>query len=109
MSARPPLVVAALAVVAGVAAALAFRRVYDRRIRKRPPDPLAAAADAPRDGPARAPLALRLVESGGVGIPLDAWGKDYSHDRRIFHDVILERAPYVDAGAFGRIETEWRA
>src|SRR5215471_6590340 len=109
MPPRTPFVVAALAVVAGLAAALAFERVYDIRIRTRPPDPLAAAADAARDAPARAPLTLRLVDSGGVGIPLDAWGKDYSHDRRIFHDAILERSPYVDARAFGRIETEWRA
>src|SRR5262249_28602027 len=55
------------------------------------------------------PLTLRLVDSGGVGIPLDGWGRDYSHDRRVFHDAILQGPPYVDAGAFSRIESEWRA
>ena len=32
------------------------------------------------------PLPIRLVDSGGVGIPLtERWGSDYSHDARIFH------------------------
>jgi Glycosyl hydrolase family 67 C-terminus len=109
MSRRTPLLVAALAVVAGLFVALAFERVYDVRIRTRPPDPLAAAAISASGASARGPLTLRLVDSGGVGMPLDAWGTDYSHDRRVFHDAILERSPYVDAGAFSRIETEWRA
>src|SRR5262245_46643836 len=109
MSGRTPLLVAALAVIAGLAAALAFERVYDIRIRSRPPDPLAAGAASASEASARAPLTLRLVDSGGVGIPLDAWGRDYSHDRRVFHDAILQGPPYVDADAFGRIDREWRA
>src|SRR5262249_1628904 len=109
LSARTSLLVAALALIAGLVAALAFERVYDIRIRTRPPDPLAEAASAVRDGSARAPSTLRLVDSGGVGIPLDGWGRDYSHDRRVFHDAILQGPPYVDAGAFSRIESEWRA
>ena len=57
-----------------------------------------------------APLPLRLVDSGGVGIPLTTrWGADYSHDTRIFHEVLLDKAPYVDPAAFQRVERDWRA
>ena len=89
-----------------LAAASALESVYRISIRPRPsdPQPARAAAAAPRT----APLPLRLVDSGGVGIPLDQWGADYSHDRKAFRDVILEAAPYVDAAAFARVEEEWR-
>src|SRR5262249_21133967 len=108
MSVRTPFLVAAFAAAAGLVAALAFERVYDIRIRTRPSDPLTTASTSASDAVAPAPLRLRLVDSGGVGIPLDAWGRDYSHDRRVFHDAILERPPYVDASAFSRIENDWR-
>ena len=103
-----PLLVAAVVVTAGLIAGLAFDRVYDIQMRRRPADPLAGAAVAPLDAAGRAPLTLRLVDSGGVGIPLDTWGTDYSHDRRAFRDAILTEAPYVDASAFRRIERDWR-
>ena len=55
-------------------------------------------------------LPLRLVDSGGVGIPAtDEWGKDYSHDLRAFRDVILERPPYVDATALEAVARQWHA
>ena len=60
--------------------------------------------------PSQQPLPIRLVDSGGVGIPLtERWGSDYSHDARIFHDVLLDKAPYVDAAAFQRVEQDWHA
>ena len=68
--------------------------MYDVRIQTRPPDPLALAARAARTAN-HSPLPLRLVDIGGVGIPLDEWGQNYSHDRRVFRDVILESSPYV--------------
>ena len=56
------------------------------------------------------PLPIRLVDSGGVGIPLTGrWGGDYSHDARIFHEVLLDKAPYVDPAAFQRVEQDWHA
>ena len=48
------------------------------------------------------------MDSGGVGIPPgDEWGADYSHDLRAFRDAIREASPYVDAGAFARVEHDW--
>jgi hypothetical protein len=100
---------ASLAGVVVIAVALApavgFERVYDLSFRVRQPDPLAAPSNQP---PVTTPLPLRLVDSGGVGIPLDAWGSDYSHDRRAFRRVILEDPPYVDAAEFARVERDWR-
>ncbi len=92
--------------IVGLSAALAFERVYDVSYRVRPPDPLDVAADQPSR--VTTPLALRLVDSGGVGIPLDAWGSDYSHDRRVFRRVILEGPPYIDPAEFARVERDWR-
>src|SRR5262245_11837657 len=100
---------AALAVAAGLLAGLSFERVYDIQIRKRPADALAAPPTLRPESRPRAPLPLRLVDSGGVGIPLDTWGTDYSHDRRVFRDAILKQAPYVDGAAFQRAERDWRA
>lgn len=85
--------------------ALSFESVYRVSIQPRPADPLAAS---PATGD-RSPLRLRLVDSGGVGIPLDAWGRDYSHDRRVFRRAILDRPPYVDEAEFSRIERDWRS
>jgi hypothetical protein len=94
------------AVFLALAAALSFESVYRISARPRPPED---AAPAPAATP-RGALPLRLVDSGGVGIPLDGdWGSNYSHDRRSFRDVILEQAPYVDTTAFARVANEWRA
>jgi hypothetical protein len=112
MPRQTPAIFAALAVTTALTLALAFESVYDISIRLRPPEPLMSATNATKgviktDHP---PLALRLVDSGGVGIPLGGdWGADYSHDSRVFRDVILEEAPYVDPAAFRRVDLEWRA
>jgi hypothetical protein len=90
-----PILVVALVVTAGLIAGLAFDRVYEIRMRSRPPDPLASTAVTPLDADLRAPLLVRLVDIGGVGIPLERWGTDYSHDRRAFRDarLLLLQAP----------------
>jgi hypothetical protein len=98
-----------LAVTVALVAALMFERVYDVSFRLRPPDPLEIAEEpASRAAVSAAPLELRLVDSGGVGIPLEPWGLDYSHDRRTFRRVILEDPPYVDSAEFASLERDWR-
>lgn len=104
-----PYLAAALVVAASLTAALAFERVYDIRIRTRPPDPLATTTNQGSDASAGSPLPLRMVDIGGVGIPLDSWGNNYSHDRRVFRDAILEKAPYVDTTAFQGIQQQWHS
>ena len=89
-------------------AALAFESVYRISVRPREAQ-LRSAPGATAMPAAERPFSLRLVDSGGVGIPLDDdWGHNYSHDRRTFRDVILERPPYVDEAAFARLDAEWR-
>jgi hypothetical protein len=100
------LVFGSAALVLALAGALAFESVYKVSTRPRPPDPLTSRNTSAAAGQ---PLPLRLVDSGGVGIPLEGWGRDYSHDRRSFREVILAGAPYVDAAAFERVDREWRA
>src|SRR5262245_48096870 len=100
------LICGAAALALALAGALAFESVYRISIRTRPPDPVVSPADLAAADP---PLPLRLVDSGGVGIPLGGWGADYSHDRRSFREVILDQPPYVDGAAFQRVEGEWRA
>ena len=106
------LVVAVLAVAVALGAALAFESVYHISSRARPSDVLGsktAAADGTRASSSPA-FSLRLVDTGGVGVPLGGtWGGDYSHDLRVFRDAILEKPPYVDAEAFARIEQDWHA
>jgi hypothetical protein len=97
--------VAAIVTVAFVAA-LAFERVYHISVRTRP-EQVVSPGDAIQ--PSRQPFDLRLVDSGGVGIPVTDWGKDYSHDRRTFRDVILDGPPFIDDAAFNRVERDWRA
>ena len=111
MAGPKPLFFAAVSIAAALTAALAFESVYRVSIRTRPLDPLASSANATaQTAPGRPAFALRLVDSGGVGIPVaGAWGKDYSHDRRTFREVIHEGPPYVDAAAFQRVDAEWRA
>src|SRR5262245_51692519 len=106
MSSLKALLAGIIALTVALAVALAFERGYEVAFRARPPDPLDIAATERLA--AMPPLALRLVDSGGVGIPLDAWGSDYSHDRRVFRRVILEGPPYVDAAEFARAERDWR-
>jgi hypothetical protein len=107
-----PGIVAGVIISTALTAALAFESVYDISVRPRGADPLASptnAADA-WTGPTPPPLPLRLVDSGGVGIPWSGeWGTDYSHARRVFHDVILTEPPYVDEAAFRRVERDWHA
>ena len=87
----------------------AARTAHQFSIQPRPADPLLLSPNAAVAGaPARQPFSLRLVDAGGVGIPLEAWGGDYSHDRRIFRDAIREAPPYLDAAAFEDVESEWR-
>ena len=105
MSRSNALVAAVLALASALCAALAFERVYDVTFRVRPPEPLASHPPQPNG----TPFPLRLVDSGGVGVPLDSWGADYSHDRRTFRRAILEGPPYVDAAEFERVASEWRA
>ena len=112
MSNRTPLIAAVIVVAASLSAALAFDSVYDISIRTRPSESLQLPPrDADSTGTSQpGALPLRLVDSGGVGIPLAGeWGKDYSHDLRVFREAILEESPYLDEAAFRRIEQQWRA
>jgi hypothetical protein len=119
---RPlPVLIGVAALATALTAALAFESVYRITIKPRPPEArrlaLASTSTSTSEqtgtsgaSPAHAPLPLRLVDSGGVGIPLTGrWGSDYSHDPRIFREVILEEPPYIDAAAFQRVEQDWRA
>ena len=74
---RKPLIVVGVVIATALAAALAFDSVYEISIRTRPPDPITATTKAPdaSQGPAPAAFTLRLVDSGGVGIPLAQWGR----------------------------------
>jgi Glycosyl hydrolase family 67 C-terminus len=101
------LTAAGAALILAFAAALACRSVFHIDVRARHLEASAALPDISERGRA---LELRLVDSGGVGIPLAGdWGTDYSHDLRAFREVILERRPYVDPAAFEGVERDWRA
>lgn len=107
-----PLIVGVAIGAIALMAALAFESVYRISIRDRQPEPLESVASAADiTTPAATPtFALRLVDSGGVGIPLSGnWGTDYSHDRRAFREVILTDPPYVDSAAFDRVAGDWRS
>src|SRR5262245_30537999 len=114
MSASRPLIAVVVALTLGVSSAVAFESVYRISFAPRPPDsdptrpePAVDEEAKRQQGPA---LAVRLVDSGGIGIPVDeGWGADYSHDRRTFREVIRQDPPYVDAGAFERVEADWRS
>jgi hypothetical protein len=108
MSGPGPLVALGGIVTVALAAAVAFESVYDVSANVRPRDPIVARSHETRSAP-RQPLTLRLVDSGGIGLSPDDWGRDYSHARRAFRDVILEAPPYLDAAAFERCEREWRS
>jgi hypothetical protein len=97
---------ATLTIALAVLSAVAFESVYDVTVGPRRPEPTSATTVSRHD---RSPLPLRLVDSGGVGVPLVAWGKDYQHDLRTFRDVILEDPPYIDLAALNRVDREWRA
>ena len=99
--------VVAVLVVAAARAALAFDSVYDISIRPRPSESQSSTHTGEITALSPQPaLTLRLVDSGGVGVSLAGdWGKDYSHDLRVFREAILEKPPYVDDSAFARIGT----
>src|SRR5262245_14553711 len=112
MSFTRSLMLAAAAVGPAFVAALGAGRIYDIDIRPRAADPLVSlTTPGPSAMPPRedsGPLELRLVDSGGVGVPLTGdWGTDYSHDLKVFRDVILEQLPYVDDGAFEQVSHDW--
>src|SRR5687768_1261246 len=94
-------------VVLGVAAALFVSRTL--RLESAPRLESRAARPIGSARPLSAPLPIRLVDLGGVGIPADtgAWGRDYSHNTRAFHQVLLASAPYVDPDQFERVRGEW--
>ena len=108
-----PFFVALVALSAGLTAALAFDRVYKIQIRNRPPDPLVVGfrhEATARHEASRQPLSLRLVDSGGVGIPLDHWGMGYSHDRRAFHRCQLVVRSYPRRGSrWPRVSLQYSA
>ncbi len=107
MAGWKPLIGALVTVIIALTAALGVEQVYHVSVQPRSTDLLAPRAVGTETS---SPLALRLVDSGGVGIPMTAaWGTDYSHDRRTFRDVIHEAPPYVDAAAFQRVEADWHA
>src|SRR5262245_14820541 len=112
MSNRMPPIALAVSIVAGLACGLAFESVYRVSARERVyPMPVSATIGAASIADAEAsPLFLRLVDSGGIGMPLSGeWGTDYSHDTRVFHEAILQHPPYVDETAFARVEQQWHA
>ncbi len=101
-----PIVAGVLTTGLALVAVLAFESFYDVRVGPRRPGIQAESTPAKRDS---APLPLRLVDSGGVGVPLAGWGTDYLHDQRAFREVILKDPPYVDEAAFQRLDRQWRA
>jgi hypothetical protein len=105
MSSLKPLAFAAVSIGLALAGALAFESVYDVTVRTRPVES-SLLQSVPQPS---APLPLRLVDSGGVGVPVGvSWGGDYSHDSRVFREVILRDAPFVDGQALGRVDRQWR-
>lgn len=61
------------------------------------------------DAPGAAPLPLRLVDAGAVGIDPDpaSWQGSYSHGTGAFHALIDPRTAQVDEDAVRRIRGEW--
>jgi hypothetical protein len=110
----PARVTALACVLTALIAALAFESVYEVEVRTRRPGlpgstvSTSAGASVPAAAGESGPLPLRLVDSGGIGIPLDDWGADYSHDLRVFREVILADPPYIDDAALNRVDREWR-
>lgn len=67
-----------------------------------------SGADTDR-APTAAPLPLRMVDAGGVGIPADtaAWGTTYSHATHAFDQLVLIEAPWLDLETATHIRAEW--
>src|SRR5215470_17269022 len=99
MSASKPLVIVASITALAIAISLVARSSEHISVRPRQHPSFSAPTG---DHTPTSPLPLRLVDSGGVGVPSDDWGHDYSHDSRTFRAAILEKAPYVDEAAFER-------
>jgi hypothetical protein len=57
-----------------------------------------------------APLQLRLVDAGGVGIPADsaAWGSTYSHATYVFDQLVVEGEPWLDPAGVAKVREDWR-
>jgi hypothetical protein len=104
---------AVLVLAAGLGAGLlcAWRVDSPLRIRTLPAPVATSPAQAVSLKPRApsSPLPLRLVDTGGVGIPADAegWGRDYFHNTQAFHDLILLEPPYVDERAFRGVQEDW--
>ncbi len=95
-----------VALVTAFGLAIEIDQAVRTDVRIRPADPPAPAPDVEV---AEGPLPLRIVDAGGVGIPADPsdWGDDYSHNPRTFHDLLLDRAPWIDREQWERVEAEW--
>jgi len=105
MTGATSLAIGSAVLLSMLAVATAMDSFYRVEIRPRPPNPLTSATGNARGiplVPTRQPLGLRLVDSGGVGIPAGDWGANYSHDARVFREAILSM-PSSDRSGVARL------
>ena len=102
-----PIVAGVLTAGLALFAVLAFESFYDVRVGPRRAGVQAEPTPAEREG---APLPLRLVDSGGVGVPVEGeWGADYSHDLKIFPKRHPQRTAIRGRRGFaGLVNRQWR-